>query len=100
MSNVIPFPTRDAGRVLAEAMEAACRAAEATADVEKARLAAEPHSRFAWSSAELDLICQQAAVNAASPIVRLLTTDPYVLEAVCHGFSEEAMIRLRKRGAA
>jgi hypothetical protein len=97
---VVPFPPRDAGRVLAEAMAAA----EQAAIEEAARRAHD--LRSPWGGDRLGERCDapvlvaQAALNAAAPLLRNLTSDPRMVEIVAAGMAEEAMIRLRKRGAA
>lgn len=94
----IPFPPRGAGRVLAEAMAAALAAAEA----EAARL--RPVLFEPWGALALDtapaLRVEAAALDAAAPILRALTADPAMVRIIAHGMAAEALIRLRKRGAA
>jgi hypothetical protein len=43
---------------------------------------------------------EQAAADAASPILRGLTADPKMVGIIALGMAAEVMIRLRKRGVA
>lgn len=97
--NVMAFPPRDAGRIL----ESAMRAADAAAG-EQATL----HHReqlMPWGTRDIaalmdEEVCRVAALRAAMPILTALTADEDMILIVAHGMAEEAMIRLRKRGAA
>ena len=98
MTAPTPFPPRHAGKVLAEAMSAADAAAAAEA-ARLRHLLLEP-----WGGRSMDpgarAAVEAAALSAALPILRGLTSDPAMREIVAHGMAAEAMIRLGKRGAA
>jgi hypothetical protein len=96
--NVMAFPARDAGRILENAM----RAADAAAG-EQATL----HHReqlMPWGTRDIATLVDEevsrvAALRAAKPILEALTADEDMVQIVAYGMAEEAMIRLRKRGA-
>ena len=98
--SALPFPPRHAGSVLAAAMDAA----EQAGAEEAARRAGELFwpwgGRFHDHESNAGLFIQQAALDAASPLLRGLTADAAMVDIVAHGMAEEVMIRLRKRGAA
>lgn len=96
---VHPFPPREAGRLLAAALGAAERAGSAEADRRKDDLFAPGGLRRIGSEVS-EISVMQAALNAALPLLRGLTSDARMAEIVAHGMAEEVMLRLRKRGAA
>jgi hypothetical protein len=94
----VPFPPRGAGKVLADALAAAVTAAEAEAERQRGALR-EPWGAPAWDPRPA-LRVEQAAADAASPILRGLTADPKMVGIIALGMAAEVMIRLRKRGVA
>jgi hypothetical protein len=99
--SVIPFPPRHAAEVLAEALKAACEAASATAFRRHGDLF-EPWGARVGNAIRLEAEQETAmqAMQAASPFLRKVTRDEEMVAILAHGMAEEAMIRLRKRGAA
>ena len=96
--SVHPFPPRDAGRVLAAALDAAERAGADEA-ARRARDIFEP-----WGGRTDCMMAEGAirgaALHAAAPLLHGLTADPLMVGILAHGMADEVMIRLRKRGAA
>lgn len=89
--SVVAFPPRDAGRVLAAALDAAIAAADATAQ----RLVNDPWSQTFEAVEGLRLL----AYEAAKPLIEQLTTDARVLDVVCWGMASEALTQMHKRYA-
>lgn len=92
----IPFPPRDAGPVLARAMEAA----EAAGGDAVREWASHPWDPWGAADTRPDLVIQHRAMIAATPILRLLTADEAMVDILASGLATEVMVRLRKRGAA
>lgn len=88
--SVVPFPPRDAGRVLADALAAAIAAGNAETLKRGCEVGQSPHRAAA------EIAIEHAALNAAAPILRGLTADPRMVEIVALGMAAEVMIRLRK----
>lgn len=98
---VIPFPPRHAASLLAEALQAACEAAAETASRRHGDLFepwGAPVGNAIRLEAEQEIVCM--AMRAAAPFLRKLTGDEEMVSILAHGMADEAMIRLRKRGAA
>jgi hypothetical protein len=98
--SLVSFPPRDAGPILARALVRA----EAAGVAEAARLASEIWGPWGGRRPIQDApdpvgFVERAALNAAVPDLRLLTTDAGMVSSLAHGVAEEVMIRLRKRGA-
>lgn len=96
---VLAFPPREAGRVLDSAMRAADAAASEQATLHHREQA------MPWGTRDIATLmdeecCRLAALRAARPILEALTADEDIIRVVAHGMAEEAMTRLRKRGAA
>lgn len=96
---VMAFPPRDAGRTLDSAM----RAAEAAAGKQATQRHREQQSP--WGTRDIATLMDEevwrvAALRAASPILAALTADADMIQILAHGMAEEAVIRLRKCGAA
>lgn len=96
--SVVPFPPRDAGPVLARAMEAAAAAAKAT--IARTRPNNDPWLVLCAVPPLDEETIRLAAISASLPIIAGLTADPAMQAIVAHGMAVEAMIRLRKAGAA
>lgn len=93
---VLPFPPRDAGRVLEAAMTAAMAAA--VDEAERLNLSGMP----VRMPGEVDpiLLVELVALEAAIPVLRGLTSDPAMVDIVAHGMVTEVITRLHKRGLA
>jgi hypothetical protein len=97
LATVTAFPPRSAGRVLADALDAAFAAADAEAKTQHARLI-EP-----WCAPSPDpaprILVEQAAYTAAAAVLHDLTADRRMVDIVAAGMAVEAVARLRKAGA-
>ena len=97
----IPFPPRHAGAVLEAAMRAADAAASDAAEQRRDDLFTPWGARGRGGAADqAEIAIMGAALHAAAPLIRGLTADAAMVDVVAHGMAEEAMTRLRKRGAA
>ena len=84
--SLVSFPPRDAGPVLARALAKA--------------EAAGAHEAAQRRATDSPCLVEQAALDAAMPDLRLLTSDPVMVGVLAHAMASEVMIRLRKRGLA
>lgn len=91
---IVAFPPRDAGRVL----DAALAAAVAAGNAETVRRSVELGRRRHFDNRP-EIAIEQAALMAAVPILRSLTSDNRMVEIVALGMAAEVMSRLRKAGA-
>lgn len=89
--NIIFFPPRDAGRVLAEALSAAIAAGNAEAVKRSAEI-----GRRGLIENVPELAIEQAALTAAAQILGALTSDQRMVGIVALGMASEVMVRLRK----
>jgi hypothetical protein len=97
MPDVVPFPPRSAGAVLDAAMKAAMDAATAALRQQQMRLEAEPWRNRGFGAHTKDpMQIEQAALMAALPLLRDITSSSQMASIVAHGMASEAMIRLRK----
>ena len=96
----LAFLRPDPERALAAAMAAAERAAGEEAKRRAAELFTPWGAPDFALAREAELFVRTAAVNAALPMLRRLTPDYAMREIIAHGMAEEALIHLRKRGAA
>lgn len=98
-AEVMPFPLRAAGRVLAEAMDAANTAAAAEV-AQRASILHGPGGSWCGPGdlAMVEEHARAAAVAASAPILHGLTADDRMVSIVAFGMAEEAVVRLRKAG--
>ncbi|MBR0653652.1 hypothetical protein [Plastoroseomonas arctica] len=92
--SVVPFPPRASGAVLQEALDAAYAASELEAKAWEG-LAMTPWGESAGQAHEAVM---QAALAAATPILRNVTSAPAMVLLIANAMAEEANIRLRVRG--
>jgi hypothetical protein len=99
MSTAIPFPPRGAGPVLQQALEAAEAAGQAEATRLQRELFMQGGGRDYEGGLQARWAVEQAAVMAAMPGLRLLTSDGKMVDILAYGIATEVMSHLWKRWA-
>jgi hypothetical protein len=97
MPDPIPFPPRSAGAVLNAALRAAVAAASGAMRLQQMQAKAEPwRDRGYGGRSKMPIQIEQAALTAALPVLKTITTNDYMARLIAQAMATTAVDRVRK----